>query len=127
MIQVPPLVWSFAFDFAAGETRTFAAFRRNISTTDESLSLRGFYQRLAPTLVEHFGDLVEYDFDEVAVPHTLSEEFNRFRDVMISGGTVLRLHELLSEEHKHVKKSRLERSTTCYLTLLTTRLDILVG
>ncbi|ELY62439.1 IS4 family transposase [Natronococcus jeotgali] len=100
-LQLPPLVWSFAFGFAAGESRTLAAFRRSYnSTADKSLSPGGFYQRLTPTLAEYLRDLVEYGFDEVAVPHTVSEEFDRFRDVMIADGTVLRLHELLSEEYK---------------------------
>ncbi|ELY62440.1 transposase (ISH8) [Natronococcus jeotgali DSM 18795] len=95
-LQLPPLVWSFAFGFAAGESRTLAAFRRSYnSTADESLSPGGFYQRLTPTLAEYLRDLVEYGFDEVAVPHTVSEEFDRFRDVMVADGTVLRLHELL--------------------------------
>ena len=55
---------------------------------------------MTPTLAAYLRDLVEYGFDEVAVPHTVSEEFDRFRDVMIADGTVLRLHELLSEEYK---------------------------
>ena len=38
-LQIPPLVWSFAFGFATGESRTLAAFRRSYnSTADESLS-----------------------------------------------------------------------------------------
>ena len=40
-LQLPPLIWSFAFGFAAGESRTLAAFRRTYnSTADESLSGR---------------------------------------------------------------------------------------
>ncbi|THE65840.1 IS4 family transposase [Salinadaptatus halalkaliphilus] len=100
-LQIPPLVWSFAFGFAGGASRTLASFRRSYnSTADRTLSAGGFYQRLTPTLTEYLRDLVEYGLDEVAVPHTVSEEFNRFRDVMIADGTVLRLHELLSEEYE---------------------------
>jgi len=100
-LQIPPLVWSFAFGFAGGASRTLANFRRSYnSTADKTLSSGGFYQRLTPTLAEYLRDLVEYGLDEVAVPHTVSEEFNRFRDVMIADGTVLRLHELLSEEYE---------------------------
>ncbi len=55
---------------------------------------------MTPTLAEYLRDLVEYGFDEVAVPHNVSDEFDRLRDVMIADGTVLRLHELLSEEYK---------------------------
>jgi len=55
---------------------------------------------LTPTLAEYFSDLVETALDEVAVPDTAGVDVERFRDVMIADGTVLRLHELLSEEYK---------------------------
>ena len=59
-LQIPPLVWSFAFGFATGESRTLAAFRRSYnSTADESLSPGGYYQRLTPSLAEYLRDLVE--------------------------------------------------------------------
>ncbi len=53
---------------------------------------------MTPALATYLRGFVEPAFDEVAVPHTVSEEFNRFRDVMIADGTVLRLHGLLSAE-----------------------------
>jgi len=82
-----------------GESRTLAAFRRSYnSTADESLSPGGYYQQLTPSLAEYLRDLVEYGLGEVAVPHTLADEFDRFRDVIIADGTVLRLHQFLSDE-----------------------------
>jgi IS4 transposase len=100
-LQLPPLVWSFAFGFAAGESRTLAGFRRCYNATaDEPLSPGGFYQRLTPTFAEYLRDLVEFGLDEVAVPHTISDELDRFRDVMIADGTVLRLHEFLCEAYE---------------------------
>ncbi len=100
-LKIPPLVWLFAFGFAGGTSRTLASFRRSCnSTADKTLSSGGFYQRLTPTLAEYLRDLVEPVLDEVAVPRTVSEEFNRLRGVMIADGTVLRLHKLLSEEYE---------------------------
>lgn len=88
-LQIPPLVWSFAFGFATDESRMRATFRRNYnSTADESLSPGGFYQWLTLTLAEYLRDLVEHGFDEVAVPHTISEDFDRFRNTMIADGTI---------------------------------------
>ncbi|RZV06478.1 putative transposase [Natrinema hispanicum] len=105
--QIPPLVWSFAFGFATGESRTLAAFRRSYnSTADESLSPGGYYQRLTPLLAEYLRDLVEYGLDEVAVPHTMTDKFDRFRDVMIADGTVLRLHQFLSDEFEGRKEEQ---------------------
>jgi IS4 transposase len=36
--------------------------------------------------------------DEVVIPHTISDEFDRFRDVIVADGTILRLYEFLAEE-----------------------------
>jgi len=87
------------FGFAAGESRTLAGFRRSYnSTADETISPGGFYHRLTPSLAEYLRDLVERGLDEVAVPDAVDADINRFRDVMIADGTVLRLHEFLSDE-----------------------------
>jgi len=98
-LQIPALVWAFVFGFATGESRTLAAFRRSYnSTADKTLTAGGFYQRLTPRLADFLCDLVEQRLDEVAVPHTISDEFDRFRDIIVADGTILRLHEFLAEE-----------------------------
>ncbi|WP_148889186.1 IS4 family transposase, partial [Halobacterium salinarum] len=98
-LQIPAFVWAFVFGFAAGESRTLAGFRRCYnSTADETISPGGFYQRLTPTLAEYLRDLVEHGLDEVAVPNAVDADIDRFRDVMIADGTVLRLHEFLSDQ-----------------------------
>ena len=106
-LQIPPLVWSFAFGFATGERRTLAGFRRSYnSTADKSLSPGGYYQRLTPSLAEYLCDLVEFGLDEVAVPHTVTDEFEQFRDVMIADGTILRLHQFLSDTYQARKEEQ---------------------
>lgn len=92
------------FGFAAGESRTLAAFRRAYNATaDKPLSPGGFYQRLTPLFAAYLRDLVEFALDEVAVPHTVSDEFDRFRDVMIADATTLRLHRFLREEYQGLR------------------------
>jgi len=109
------------FGFAAGESRTLAGFRRSYnSTADETISPGGFYHRLTPSLSEYLRELVERGLDEVAVHDAVDTDIDRFRDVMIADGTVLRLHEFLSMSSKRVTRSRLERSSTCS-TMLPTR------
>ena len=66
--------------------------------TEETISPGGFYHRLTPSLAEYLRDLVERGLDEVAVPDAVDAEVDRFRDVMVADGTVLRLQEFLSEE-----------------------------
>ncbi|ELY59279.1 putative ISH8 transposase [Natronococcus jeotgali DSM 18795] len=98
-LQVPVLVWALVFGFATGESRTLAGFRRSYnSTADETISPGGFYQRLTPSLAEYLRDLVKRGLDEVAVPEAIDADIDRFRDVMIADGTVLRLQEFLSDE-----------------------------
>jgi len=98
-LQILPFVWAFVFGFAAGESRTLAGFRRSYnSTADETISPSGFYQWLTPTLAEYFRDLVERGLDEVAVSDAVDADTDRFRDVMVADGTVLRLHEFLSDQ-----------------------------
>ena len=97
--QMPALVWSFVLGFAAGESRTLAGFRRSYNdTADETLSPGGSHQRLTPTFAEYLRDLAEHGIDEAAVPDAIDVDADRFRDVMIADGTVLRLHRLLAEE-----------------------------
>ena len=105
--QVPAMVWALVFGFAAGESRTLAAFRRSYNATaDKTLSPGGFYQRLTPLFAAYLRDLVEFALDEVAVPHTVSDEFDRFRDVMIADATVLRLHRFLREEYRGLREEQ---------------------
>ena len=100
-LQIPAFVWAFVFGFAAGERRTLAGFRRSYnSTADEPISPGGFYQRLTPTLAEYLRDLVEHGLDEVAVPDVVDVDIDRFSDVLIADGTVLRLHQFLSEKYE---------------------------
>jgi len=100
-LQIPAFVWAFVFGFACDKGRTLVDFRHCYnSTADKTLSPGDFYQRLTPALAEYFSDLVETALDEVAVPNSVDADGERFRDVMIADGTVLRLHELLSEEYK---------------------------
>ena len=106
-LQIPALVWTFVFGFATGESRTLAAFRRSYnSTADEPLSPGGFYQRLTPLFAAYLRDLVEFALDEVAVPHTVSDEFDRFRDVMVANATVLRLHRFLRDEYQGLREEQ---------------------
>ena len=36
-------------------------------------------------------------FDGIAIFHTITDEFDRFRDIITADGTIFRLHEFLSD------------------------------
>jgi putative transposase len=61
---------------------------------------------LTPLFAAYLRDLVEFALDEVAVPHILSNEFDRFRDVMIADATVLRLHRFLVDEFQGLREEQ---------------------
>jgi len=106
-LQMPPLVWSFVFGFATGESRSLADFRRSYNATaDDTLCPSGFYQQLTPELARYLSDLVERGLDEVAVPDTASQEIDRFRDIISADGTILRLHELLADDFEARKEEQ---------------------
>jgi len=106
-LQIPPLVWSFVFGFPTGESRALAAFRPNYNSTDDkSLPPGGYYQPLTPSLAEYLRDFIEYGLDEVAFPRTVTDQFGRFRDVMIADGTVLRLHQFLSDKFERRREEQ---------------------
>jgi putative transposase len=105
--QIPAMVWAFVFGFAAGESRSLAAFRRAYNATaDKTLSPGGFYQRLTPLFAAYLRDLVEFALDEVVVPHTVNDEFDRFRDVIVADVTILRLHRFLREEYQGLREEQ---------------------
>ena len=60
-------------------------------------------QRLTPRLADFLCDLVEQRLDEVAVPHTITDEFDHFRDIIAADGTILRLYEFLADEFQPPK------------------------
>ena len=82
-LQIPALVRTFVFRHSYN------------STVEEPFSPGGFYQRLTPLFTAYLRDLVEFALNEVAVLHTVSDKFSRFRDVLIVDATVLRLHRFL--------------------------------
>ncbi len=80
------------FDFAAGESRTLAGYRRRYNlTADETISPSGFHLRLTPAPAEYLRDVVLAALDGVAVPDAVDAAIDRSRDVVIVNGTVLRV------------------------------------
>ncbi len=93
------LVWTLAVGFAVGgEARSIADYRRAYNAaTNRSIVASSFYDRFTEQLHELLRELLEHALNEVAVPHTLSPEFDRFRDVIATDATVFRLNQFLSE------------------------------
>ena len=55
-------------------------------------------RRLTTLFPSEFLEEHAEELDEVAVPNAVDADIDRFRDVMIAGGTMLRLHEFLSDQ-----------------------------
>ena len=98
-IDIRMLVWTLAVGFAVGgETRSIADYRRAYNAaTNQSIIASSFYDRFTENLHELLSELLEHALEEVAVPHHVSAEFDRFRDVIAADATIFRLQQLLAE------------------------------
>ena len=98
-IDIRMLMWTLAGGFAVGgETRSIADYRRAYNAaTNQSIVASSFYDRFTENLQKFLSSLLEHALDEVAVPHHVSPEFDRFRDVIAADATIFRLQQLLSE------------------------------
>ena len=98
-IDIRMLVWTLAVGFAVGgETRSIADYRRAYNAaTNQSIVASSFYDRFTENLHDLLSQLLEHALDEVAVPHHVSPEFDRFKDVVAADATIFRLQQLLSE------------------------------
>ena len=98
-IDIRMLVWTLAVGFAVGgETRSIADYRRAYNAaTNQSIVASSFYDRFTENLHDLLSELLEHALEEVAVPHHVSPEFDRFRDVIAADATIFRLQQLLSE------------------------------
>jgi IS4 transposase len=81
-----------------GETRSITEYRRAYNAaTNQSIVVSSFYDRFTENFEDLLSELLEHALDEVAVPHHVSPEFDRFRDVIAADATIFRLQRLLSE------------------------------
>ena len=98
-MDIKMLVWTLAVGFAVGgETRSIADYRRAYNAaTNQSIVASSFYDRFTENLHELLSNLLEHALEEVAAPHHVSPEFDRFRDVIAADATIFRLQQLLTE------------------------------
>ncbi|GAA0460369.1 hypothetical protein GCM10008985_16010 [Halococcus dombrowskii] len=88
-IDITMLVWTLIMGFAVdGEARTIAGFQRAYSAaTNQTVARSSFYDRFTPALAALLSDLLESVLEEVAVPHTVTPQFELFREVLIADAT----------------------------------------
>jgi len=98
-MDIRMLVWTLAVGFAVGgETRSIADYRRAYNAaTNQSIAASSFYDRFTENFEQLLSQLLEHALDQVAVPHHVSPEFDRFRDVIAADATIFQLQQLLSE------------------------------
>ena len=101
MRKVDPadLFWTVVLGFGGGRKRTLAGLRRSYEkATRQTIEESSFYQRFNRGFVKLLRAAVERALQEaMGVGRALEGPLSAFRDVVITDGTVIRLHELLAK------------------------------
>lgn len=97
-LDIRMIIWALVLGVGAGgDTRSIAGFRRAYqAATDQSVAPSSFYAWFTPALGDVLDDLLAHAIEEVAVPHTVRPEFERFRDVVVADTTIVRLRRFLA-------------------------------
>jgi putative transposase len=96
-VDIAALVYSVVLGFASGNERTLAGLRRAYErTTGVQLVASAFYDRFSAAMARLLRRLAEESLAKLAttVP-TLRRTFKSFRQVLVTDGTLLRLHDAL--------------------------------
>lgn len=94
------LVWSLVLGFAIGNDRAIEELRRTyIRFADQFLHPSSFHDRLTAELADLLRELIDEALQEAAAPHTMADQLDRFRDLVVADATVFRLHNLLADSY----------------------------
>ena len=95
------LFWVLVLGFGIGFQRTLASLRRAYQTAStKKLAPSAFYDRFTPQLAAFFRECLAHGIADIAgqISLPLSEKLQGFKDIIVSDGTVIRLHEQLAEQ-----------------------------
>jgi IS4 transposase len=103
-VDIVALVYSLALGFASGKVRTLTGLRRAYErATGTSLAPSAFYDRFTVGLTRLLQRLVLEAFDQLGrrTPR-LRHVFRRFREVLVTDSTLIRLHNALEAHYPSV-------------------------
>ncbi len=95
------LFWVLVLGFGVGFQRALALLRRAYQTASaKKLAPSAFYDRFTPELTAFFRECLAHRIANLAgqASLTLSEKLNGFKDLVVADGTVIRLHDKLSQQ-----------------------------
>lgn len=99
-LDITAFVWSLVFGFAIGDDRTIEDLRRTyLTVADRPLCSTSFHDRFTAALAAFLRELIDEALQDAAVPHTMTDQLDRFRDLVIADATVFRLHDLLADAY----------------------------
>lgn len=92
------LFWALVLGFGVGTQRQLASLRRAYETqAGETIAASSFYDRFTPELVAFLKIALQRALDQGAEPsRPLHERLAGFRDVVVTDGSILRVHEDLA-------------------------------
>ena len=95
------LFWVLVLGFGVGFQRTLASLRRAYQTASaKKLAPSAFYDRFTPQLAAFFRECLAHGIADLTgqTSLALSEKLQGFKDIIVSDGTVIRLHEQLASQ-----------------------------
>jgi IS4 transposase len=94
------LVWSLVLGFAIGSNRSIEELRRTyIRFADHYLCPSSFHDRLTNELAALLRNLIDTALQDADAPHTMADQLDRFRDLVVADSTVVQLRDLLADTY----------------------------
>lgn len=112
-------VWTIVLGFSTSDTRTLAGFRRaHQLVTGKSLEESSFYDRFSPAFALLLRRLLEHVIDiSWGLNRVASGRLKRFRDILITDSTVIRLHDMLAKSFPACRTNHTRAAAKVHLVM----------
>ena len=106
-VDITSLIWALVLGFAIGSSRSVEEIRRTyIRFAGHELCASSFHERLPEPLVELLVELIDHALAETPAPHTMTEQLEGIRELVVADATVFQVHDLLADAYPATNEDR---------------------